>query len=326
LAQTVLYQALFKSGILEDSLASGDDPVLSMIRQPKLVLSSAAEREFTNSIQRAIALSEQRLKAQPDDTAAMYLLGVSHGLRGNYKFLVQKAWLSALRDSNAGRRLHNRVAELDPSNIDARMLQGLQDYVVASLPGSLRFFGTVIGMKGDKERGLRTLAEVATKGSKNRIDAQILLAALHRREKMPTSSAKLLHSLQSEFPRNYLLPLAKIYAELDAGDTNSAWRSLSKLEPMPAKHLFARGLIQMRSGDLDGALRSFTDLEKLAASGEPLPRARALIHLGYTHDLRGERKPAVQAYQTVVAIAPHSHYGRASERHISRPYRNSSGD
>jgi tetratricopeptide (TPR) repeat protein len=143
---------------------------------------------------------------------------------------------------------------------------------------------------------------------------------------MPASSAKLLHSLQSDFPRNYLLPLAKIYAELDAGDSNSAWRSLSTLEGMPAKHLFARGLIQMRTGDLDGALQSFTAVEKLAASSGALPRARALMHLGYTHDLRGERKPAVQAYQSAVAIAPHSHYGRSSERHLSRPYRNSSGD
>jgi len=335
LAQAILYRSLFESGILEESLISGDDPILSVIRQPKLVLSPEADREFNHAIQRAISLSEQRLKVEPGDSSAMFLLGVSHAIRANYKFLVKKAWLSALRDSNAGRRLHNKIFEQSPSNIDATMLQGLQDYAVASLPASLRFFGTIVGMHGDKERGLRTLTDVATKGSNSRIDAQILLAVLHRREKNPAQSVQLLQSLQEAFPRNYLFPLAGIYSNLDAGDNHGAWTSLARLEKMhkgglssvtPAKLTFARGLIQMRSGNLDAALASFNSVVHASGRYDHLPLARALVHLGYTHDLRGERKEALLAYQKAIDVAPETRYSRVSERHLNHPYKNSAGD
>ena len=60
--------------------------------------------------------------------------GVAYGLRANYNFLVQKAWRDALRDATAARKDSNRVTEIDPANYDARLIQGVHDYVVGSLP------------------------------------------------------------------------------------------------------------------------------------------------------------------------------------------------
>jgi len=51
----------------------------------------------------------ERIAANPNDTAALYSQGVSYGLRANYLFLVKKAWVDALHDASAARKVHKRV-------------------------------------------------------------------------------------------------------------------------------------------------------------------------------------------------------------------------
>src|SRR5215471_8152936 len=47
------------------------------------------EHQFLSEVARAMALCEARLKQNPKDTAAMYALGISYGLRADYHWLVQ---------------------------------------------------------------------------------------------------------------------------------------------------------------------------------------------------------------------------------------------
>lgn len=46
---------------------------------------------------------------------------------------------------------------------------------------------------------------VADKGSINTYDAQVILAAIYRREREPDQAIPLLNNLIAKFPRNYLL-------------------------------------------------------------------------------------------------------------------------
>jgi hypothetical protein len=118
---------------------------------------------------------------------------------------VRKAWRDSLRDATAARKDSNRVTEIDPANYDARLIQGVHDYVVGSLPWSWRMLGFLVGFHGDKERGLQTLEEVSRKGKINKVDAEILLCALYRRESQPRKTIPLLEDLLRRFPRNHLL-------------------------------------------------------------------------------------------------------------------------
>ena len=109
--------------------------------------------------------------------------GVSYGLRGNYHFLVRKAYTDALRDATAARKAHFRVTEIDPSFEDALLVQGVYDYVLGSLSPAWRVLGFFAGFRGDRERGVETLKQVAKLGRRNRVDAEILLCAAYRRER-----------------------------------------------------------------------------------------------------------------------------------------------
>ena len=111
-----------------------------------------------------MALAEARLKQNPNDTAAMYALGIAYGLRSNYFWVVKKAWRDSLKDATAARKLHNRISELEPNNVDARLVQGLHDYIVGSLPWGFKMLGFLVGIHGDKEKGIRTVQDVAKNG------------------------------------------------------------------------------------------------------------------------------------------------------------------
>lgn len=330
LAQSILYREMLRTGALETELVSGNNPFL---RRPKMNPTPEDQKEFEDAIQRAMELSQARLKENPRDTQALYTLGVAHGLRANYNFLVRKAWMDALRDATQARKLHNRVTELDPSFVDARLVQGVHEYVVGSLPWHWRTLGFLVGFRGNKQTGIRILQEVAEKGDVNRLDAKVLLCAIYRRERKPELAVPLIRELIAAFPRNYLLyfELAQMYSDL--GDKQQALEALARLEELRKsgapgfarvpieKIYFARGNIQFWYRDLDDALEN---IRKAAAHADQLDLntgVLAWMRLGQIYDLKGRRQEAIEAYRQAIAYAPESDAAKESRRYLSRPYR-----
>ena len=330
LAQAILYREMYRTGALETELVSGNNPFL---RRPKMNPSPEDQKEFDDAIRRSMELSQARLKENPRDTQALYTLGVAHGLRANYNFLVRKAWMDALRDATQARKLHNRVTELDPNFTDARLVQGVHEYVVGSLPWHWRTLGFLVGFRGNKQQGIRILQEVAERGEVNKLDAKVLLCAIYRRERKPELAIPLIQGLMAAYPRNYLLyfELAQMYS--DAGDKDKALETLARLEhlrnsgapgfarvPME-KIYFARGNIQFWYRDLDQALEN---IRKAAARADHLDLntgVLALMRLGQIYDLKGRRQEAIQAYRRAIAYAPESDAAKESRRYLTTPYR-----
>src|SRR5438093_9128608 len=104
LAQCIQFREMFKVGALESELVSGNN---SFLRRPKIDTTPEIEKRFQDEVQKAIELSESKLKANPKDTQALYAEGVAYALRGNWHFLVRKAWRDALHDATTARKLHN---------------------------------------------------------------------------------------------------------------------------------------------------------------------------------------------------------------------------
>jgi tetratricopeptide (TPR) repeat protein len=330
LAQAILYRDMFRAGALESELVSGTNPFL---RRSKVDASPEDQRRFDQAIGRAMGLAQASLKRNPNDTQALYALGVSYGLRANYNFLVRKAWRDSLRDATSARRCHSRATEIDPGLIDAQLVQGLHDYIVGSLPVYWRFVGFLIGFRGNKDEGIRRLELVAEKGRVNRIDAQILLCAVCRRERRPQRAVVLLEGLIRRFPGNYLLPmeLAQMYSDL--GDKEKALAPLRQLEQQKRsgasgyaqlkmeKICYAEGTIQFWYNDLDAAL---ANMKQATAAAEELDLNTGVLgwlRLGQIYDLKGQRGLAIEAYRHAMAFAPDSDAARESRQYLVSPYR-----
>jgi hypothetical protein len=123
-----------------------------------------------------------------------------------------------LRDAAEARKAHVRATELDPNFIDAKLTQGVYDYVVGSLPLRWKMLAFVGGFHGNKERGILTLKEVGDHGRMNRVDAMVLLAALYLRGKQPEEAVPALTALTENFPRN---PLLRVELDKAVAATNN---------------------------------------------------------------------------------------------------------
>jgi tetratricopeptide (TPR) repeat protein len=280
-----------------------------------------------------LELAEAKMSKNGDDAPALYARGVSYGLRANYNFLVRKAWRDALRDATAARKDHNRVTELAPGNYDARLVQGVHDYVVGSLPWTWRMLGFLVGFHGDKNRGIQTLEQVSQKGKINNIDAEVLLCALYRREDRAKQALPLLDDLLRRFPRNHLLLFeqAQMYSSL--GDKAKAIAAIEKVADMKKNGLpgyasvpwekiyFHLGNIQFWYNDFDGAL---ANLKKVTSSGSELDLntgVLAWMRMGQIYDMTNRRSQAVDAYKHAVAFAPQAEAAKESRGYMSSPYR-----
>ena len=296
LAQAILYNEMFHAGALESELVTGNNPFLHL---PKIKPSAKDLARFDECIAKAIALAQAELDKNGSDTKAMYTLGIAFGLRSNINFLVRKAWIDSLRDASTARKLHNRVTELDPSNMDARLVQGLYDYVVGSLPFHYKLLGFLAGYRGDRDRGIRTVQLVAEKGNLNKLDAQVLLAALYRRERRAQEAVPLLEDLVQRMPRNFLLRLEQVQMFADLGRKDDALHVLAQLEElkragklksMPVEKIYySRGSLLFWYREYEEALMN---LGKSTANTQDLDLntiVNAWLRTGQSLDMKGQR-------------------------------------
>jgi tetratricopeptide (TPR) repeat protein len=329
-AQTVLYREMFHAGALESELVHGSNPFL---RRERLVASAESARRFDAAIAASMKLSQDRIEKDGKDTDALYALGVAHGLRSNYNFLVRKAWMDSLKDATTARKLHNKVVELRPDFIDARLVQGVHDYIVGSLPWHWKMLGFIAGFRGDREQGVETLRLVAQKGTINKYDAQVLLAAIYRRERRPLDALPLLRALEQRFPRNYLFRFEMVQMYSDAGKKQEALDVLAKVEALQGagapgyanlpveKVFFYRGNLLFWYRDFEVAIEQLRRVTPRASTLDLHTAVTAWLRLGQSLDMKGRRKEAVSAYRQALAVAPQSDAGKESQEYLSSPYR-----
>jgi tetratricopeptide (TPR) repeat protein len=330
LAQTLIFREMFRNGALESELVSGSN---SFLRRPKLNPTPETEKRILDEIAKSMALSDAQLKRNPKDTAAMYASGIAYGLRSNYFWVVKKAWHDSLRDATAARKLHNRISELEPNNVDARLVQGLHDYIVGSLPLGYKMLGFLMGVRGDREKGIRTVQEVAKNGKLNRVDAEVFLCALYRRENQSKLAVPLVQDLIRRYPRNYLLrmELGQMYSQ--AGDGVRGLQALEEVARLKERHApgfdrvpwekiyYQEGSIQFWYNDLD---RSLENMKKVAAAGEEVDLntgVQAYLRMGQIYDMKQRRAEAVEAYKKAIAYAPQAEAAQESRKYLSTPYR-----
>jgi tetratricopeptide (TPR) repeat protein len=331
LAQAYLYRVLFRAGALESQLVSGNNPFL---RRAGAEITPAEKAEFFKCVDTVLSLTEKALAANPNDTDALYSRGIAYGLRGNYYFLVEKSWRSALSDATEARKLHNRVAELKPEFVDARLVQGIHDYVVGSLPLFYKMMGFLVGFRGDREKGIRTLEDVAANGSRVPYDAKVLLAAVYRREgkQMSPRAIPLLKELAAKFPANHLFRLELLQLYSDLGQEAEARALLATMDAALAKD--ARAFPQLRKSRLDYAKGNFNfwyrnypeALQQLRVATQGAGEldlhtgVLAYMRLGQVHDVLGDRKAARAAYEKAIALAPTSDAAKESRGYLNKPY------
>jgi tetratricopeptide (TPR) repeat protein len=261
LATALLFKELLRLGMLETSAFKGDNQFL---RQEKPQPDPVLKEKFEKMLLEGRRLAEAVIAKSPDDKIALYVLSNNYGLQGNYDFMIDKSYFSALRNGSRARKYANRLIKKHPDFVDAYLVAGVHEYVVGSLPWIVKVMAAIGGIRGSKEKGERYVARVAQEGQLSRNEARSLLTILLRRERRPLEAAALLEGLIRDFPRNYVLSLELGAMYEDAGELEKAlavFRSVRQ-KVSANEHRFGR----MPERSIEAVGRKIKDLEQQLAN------------------------------------------------------------
>jgi hypothetical protein len=281
-------------------------------------------------VDRAEALEEDELKTDPNNVDAFYARGVTRAQFSLYTALVERAWFSALRNAVGARHDHERVLELDPNYVDAKLVVGAHNYVVGSLPWSVKVAVSLVGLSGSKEKGLQYLRDVANSNGENSVDAKVVLSLFLRREHQYDEGRALMHDLAVRYPKNYLFPLEEANLLRAAGrwqESAAAYRKVwqnGREGKYGALHyeISAWGLGELlrNQKDFTGAAAAY-ELVGEAPNPDPETLQKANLAAGEMYDLLQRRDLAMKKYQVVLAENASTPPAEKARQHIKEAYR-----
>jgi tetratricopeptide (TPR) repeat protein len=326
LLTTILMRELYRMGAMKSGEFAND----SFIGEAHRPADPKVKQQIKQLVDHAEDLEEQQLKANPNDTNALYARGVTRAQFALYTALVERAWFSALRNAVGARRDHEKVLELDPNYVDAKLVVGAHNYVVGSLPWSVKVAAAIVGLSGSKEKGLEYLREVAASNGENSVDAKVVLSLFLRREHRYDDARALMEDLTARYPRNYLFPVEEANLLRASGRSAEAAAAYRKVWQSGREGKYGNLHYELSAWGLGELLRSQKDYAGAAAAYElveevpdpdPETLQKANLAAGEMYDLLQKRDLAMKKYQTVLAENASSPPAEQARKFIREAYR-----
>jgi tetratricopeptide (TPR) repeat protein len=269
LANAYLFSELRRLGKLEGNLYDASN---SFLKEKGPEPNPQAIARFKEQLEWVKKTCNARLEKNPKDVEALYALGAAHGMEANYLFTIEKKWYDALGAGGKANDLHEKVLKLDPTYQDAKLIPGAYQYVVGSIPRSVKWLAFLFGFRGSREKGIALLQETMVHGKLASTDASFLLVVIYNRERKFEYSRRLLQTLSGYFPRNPLVRLE-----------------------------IARSYV--KEGQLDKALQHYTQVAKELDAGKfgqgKVPRERLWYQIGTLYQQQGKQSEALDAYAKI---------------------------
>jgi len=303
----IIFKELYRIGALDTEAYAADSFLNKKLAEP---LDPAVHDRVLRLSNQALALSQTQLDKNPNNVDALYARGATRALQSTYIGIADHAWFSALRNAVAARHDNERVLELDPKYVDAKLVVGTHLYIIGSLSWPVRVAASVTGMSGNKQKGLDDLWQ-ATGSNHQEVatDARIVLALFLRREQKYDEALQVVNVMQGQYPRNFLM--ATEYAHLlnAAGHGQEAIAAYRKVLAGCRANAYNQCRIEIPAYGLGEALRGQKQYaaaaeayELAAGNGKDTDlRQRATLATGQMYDLMQQRDTALERYKAVIA-------------------------
>jgi hypothetical protein len=326
LLSAVMMRELYRMGAMNSGEYAND----SFIGNAHRTADPKVKERIKQLVDRAETLEDQQLKANPNDVSALYARGVTRAQFALYTGLVERAWFSALRNAVGARRDHERVLELDPTYVDAKLVVGTHNYVTGSLPWSVKAAVAMVGLGGSKEKGLAYLRDVADSGGENSIEAKVVMSLFLRREHRYDEARAIMHDLAGRYPGNYLFPLEEANLLRAGGHAQEAAAAYRRVWQNGREGKYGNLHYEMSAWGLGELLRNQKDYAGAAAAYElvsettdpdPETLQKANLAAGEMYDLLLKRDLAMKKYQIVLAENGSTPPAEKARAHIREAYR-----
>ena len=326
LLTAVMFRELYRMGALN----TGDYANDSFIGTAHHPADPKSKAQIKDLVERAEKLEEDLLKADPKNVDAIYARGNTRAQFSTYTALVERAWFSALRNAVGARHDHEKVLELSPQYIDAKLVVGAHNYVMGSLPWGVKVAVSMVGLSGSKEKGIEYLYEVARANTENSVDAKIALLLFLRREHRYSEALGLLRGVIQQYPQNVLMALEEGTLLRSLGQYQDAAAVYRKIWDAGRAGKYPGLHYEVAAEYLGDLLRSQKDYAGAAGAYDmvaqvPQPDSEILqkanLGAGEMYDLQQKRDLATRKYQAVIATNSTTPPADIARKRLKEPYR-----
>jgi tetratricopeptide (TPR) repeat protein len=323
---SVLMHELYETGAMNTGEYAND----SFIERTHRTANAKVKVRIKQLVAQAEHLEEEQLKANPNDVDALYARGVTRAEYSLYTALIERAWFSALHNAVGARSDHERVLELDPNYVDAKLVVGTHNYVMGSLTWSVKVAVALVGLSGSKEKGLDYLREVAQSGGEHAVDAKVVLCLFLRRERKYDEARGIMSDLVTRYPKNYLFSLEVANLLRASGSLDESAAAYRKIWQNGREGKYGALHYELAAWGLGELLRSRKDyagaaaayeLPNEVANADPEILQKANLAAGEMYDLMQNRDLAVKKYQTVLAENSGTPLAEEARRLMKERYR-----
>lgn len=312
-AATTWTRVLFAQGAItvDDYLGQARSDLARPAPPPDL------DRAFRRYLEKAIALGEARVGAQPLDADAHYQIGSAYGFQASYIATVEGRVSGSLGAARRAYREHERALELDPRRKDAGLIVGMYRYAVSELSLPKRWIAHLVGFGGGRARGLRLVEEAAAYRGDVQSNALFTLVVFYNREGRHDDALRVIAELQRRHPRNRLLWLeaagtalragraAEARTAIEAGFERLAQDSRPRAFGESARWQLIYGATLVALRDVEPAERALR--RALAEATRDWVRGRAHAELGKLADLSAAREQSAEHYRTAERLCRTDH-------------------
>ena len=326
LLSAIQVRELYRMGAMN----SGDYSNDNFIGKAHRPADPAQKERIKQLVAQAEKLENDELARDPNNVDMLYARGVTRGQFALYTALIERAWFSALRNAVGARRDHERVLELAPQYTDAKLVVGAHNYVMGNLPLAVKIAVALVGLSGDKEKGLHYLNDAYHANGETSVDAGIVLMVFLRREGRYGESLQITGALGPRFPRNYLLPLEEgnlLRASGKNGEAEEQYRWVwqnGREGKYGSLHyeMAAIGLGDLLRGEKKyQAAATAYELVSEVAGTDPELLQKANLGAGEMYDQLQKRDLAVKKYEAVVATNSGNAEADKARKRIKDAYR-----
>ena len=322
-----VFRELYHQDLLDTTYYAHDSFLTSKRSVP---VTEATRQKIESLTETGLKLCDDRIKADSSDKNAYFARGYLRGIHAAFITLVDHSYVAAARQGYAARGDSEQVLKIDPDYADAKMAIGIQQFAVASLPRWVRLVVGIVGVGGNKEKGLQMLREAAEHGVVTAVESRTVLSLFLRHDGRYTEALAVQHSLATQYPHDYLFRLEEANLTKDEGNGPGAIALYKGVLADSAKPgYFADPRVQMAWFGLADTQRGQNDIAEAAqnymkAADQPncsdWLRKRAQLNAGEMFDLLHQRDKAEQLYQLASSGGGDQSQAEAARRLMKTPY------
>ncbi len=328
LLNAVIFQELYRQDLLDTTFYASDGFLTGRHATDE---DAKARDRILSLADEAVREADWRTAKNANDVDAYFARAWARSLRCTYVAMVERGFGAGFRLATKAKDDAQHALALDPNYVDAKLIVGVYDYVVGSLPWPFKLMIGIAGITGSKSQGMALLDDAANRGVITRVEARTVIALFLRREAKYQEAIQVVLILKNQYPRDFLFCLEEANLRKDAGEGMAAveaYRQLITANSDPG--YFASAKPELAYFGLGDALRGQRHYAEAAQAYEKAAwitsvgtelKIRSLVDAGECLDLVGDRLQAVKDYQAAIEAGPNTTRAETARRCLRSPYK-----